>query len=55
MLHPNEPGLTWDPDANGKAKKEGLYVLPGFRLNRILIKSDAVKLDQASQVSLNDN
>lgn len=38
LLHPNDPGLTWDPHRNLMAWKQGGFVLPGFRLDRLVYK-----------------
>jgi endonuclease/exonuclease/phosphatase family metal-dependent hydrolase len=38
-LHPSDPGLTWDPDNNEMAYRSGGFILPGYRLDRVLFKS----------------
>ncbi|NBS16637.1 MAG: hypothetical protein EBT06_09725 [Gammaproteobacteria bacterium] len=39
-LHPSDPGLTWDPDNNEMAYRSGGFILPGYRLDRVLFKSE---------------
>lgn len=38
-VHPNDPGLTWDPDQNSLAWRQGGFFLPGFRLDRLVYKA----------------
>lgn len=42
QLHPNDPGLTWDPDHNSMAWHQGGFVLPGFRLDRLVYRSSVL-------------
>ena len=42
QLHPQEPGLTWDPAVNKVAYRQGSFVLPGYRLDRVLFRSDVL-------------
>jgi endonuclease/exonuclease/phosphatase family metal-dependent hydrolase len=42
QLHPQEPGLTWDPAVNKMAYRQGGFVLPGYRLDRVLFRSDVL-------------
>lgn len=49
-LHPEDPGLSWDPDRNDRAWQEGGFILPGFRLDRVFLISDAIRADSARLV-----
>jgi tyrosyl-DNA phosphodiesterase 2 len=47
QLHPNDPGLTWDPHHNSMAWHQGGFVLPGFRLDRLVYRSSILMPRQA--------
>ena len=42
LLHSSDPGLTWDPKTNDLAWKAGGFILPGYRLDRVLYKSETL-------------
>jgi endonuclease/exonuclease/phosphatase family metal-dependent hydrolase len=36
--------LTWDPKTNERAYREGGFILPGYRLDRIYFKSSNIEI-----------
>lgn len=50
--HPGEKGLTWDPDHNAMAYQSGGFLLPGYRLDRVLIDSDSVRAKEVKRLGM---
>jgi endonuclease/exonuclease/phosphatase family metal-dependent hydrolase len=46
-LHSLDSGLTWDPEHNPLAWQQGGFILPGFRLDRILYRSNKLAVTHA--------
>lgn len=50
--HPGDEGLTWDPDRNRMAYRNGGFLLPGYRLDRVLVRSDAVGVSSIERLGM---
>lgn len=61
LVNPGNPGLTWDPSTNPRAWRNGGFILPGYRLDRMLLKSDRLtpafvsKIEDDGQKALSDH
>ena len=53
IKYPKDPGLTWDPDHNSMAWNQGGFLLPGFRLDRILLKSKQLQIHEVRRLGIN--
>ena len=51
-LHPDDQGLTWDPDHNDMAYWGGGFLLPGFRLDRVLYKSEHLQVIRTERLGV---
>jgi endonuclease/exonuclease/phosphatase family metal-dependent hydrolase len=51
-LHPDDQGLTWDPDHNDMAYWGGGFLLPGFRLDRVLYKSEHLQVIRTDRLGV---
>jgi endonuclease/exonuclease/phosphatase family metal-dependent hydrolase len=52
-LRGNEPGLTWDPQANPMASWHGLLRFSGSRLDRVLFRSDVLLPTSITLIGVN--
>lgn len=51
-LYPEDPGLTWDPSHNQMAREQGGFILPGFRLDRIFMKSASIEVKDMRRIGV---
>jgi endonuclease/exonuclease/phosphatase family metal-dependent hydrolase len=50
--HPKEEGLTWDPERNKMAYRSGGFLLSGYRLDRVLLRSDAIGVKSITRLGV---
>lgn len=52
ILHPHDQGFTWDPDHNDMSYWGGGFLLPGYRLDRVLYKSDHLHMLRSERLGV---
>lgn len=47
QLNPDEPGFTWNPESNEMAWRQGGFILPAYRLDRVMYQTSGLVPNKA--------